>query len=170
MIQVPILAQNDQAKQAIIDFFANYREIIVQHLNTFMGHDGSPVDAGIQVTEDGSVEIYQLAPDKGIVIGVVEGEEIPIQFVKYHDVATDSTYAVQEGDRIVVYVKKQENTPDMKIGAFKRLGDVISMAKDPKVKEQIAQSIKDNSAIKDAQAKQIAKGERRLAQMAVSKD
>lgn len=162
MIEVPILAENEQVKTAVLSFIGMYREIFIEYLNQTLYHDGQPVDAGISLNEDGSIDVYQLAPDKGlVVVWTKEDEKVPVQFAQYADVPEDTVYVVQERDSSSTFLKTPDGEPDLKLGVFKRFPDVVIAAKDPIVKEQIAERIKAVKAEKAAKQKKIDKAERK---------
>lgn len=120
-----IKVQTDEAQKALVTFFNNYKVNIGQFLNELIKANGTPVDAEVKVTED-TIEVFQLAPDKGFVLGEVDDSEIPVQVMAYKNLAVNKRYLVQENDRIILYWKRGEGTPDVRLGQFKTISDSIS--------------------------------------------
>lgn len=165
MIEFKINAETDKAKHALVQFLDNYKETIVTYINTIIGNDGTPVDAGITVDGDDNVTIYQLAPDKGYVLGEEKQGELPMQLKQYKNVETGDRYIVPEQDRIVLHIKTEQGKPDVKLGVFKTLSDAVTEFNSDSVKEVI----KNYNDRENAIAKREAKQEAKMKKLAASK-
>lgn len=120
-----IKVQTEDAEKALVAFFSNYKVNIGQFLNEMIRATGMPVDAEVKV-QDGTVEVYQLSTDKGYVLGeVAEGAEPPVQLMQYSQLAVNKRYLVQENDRLILYWKRAEGTPDVRLGQFKTISDSV---------------------------------------------
>lgn len=159
MNEFKITTETDAAQNAFVQFISNYKETIINYMNTIMGNDGTPVDAGIDV-QDGNITLYQLAPDKGFVLGEQPQEsmgDLPIQVKRYKDVMEGDRYIMQEQDRLVLHLKTEEGKPDAKLGVFKTLTDAVTEFNSESVKGVIKNYHDKEEAIAKREQKQEAK-------------
>ncbi len=157
MEQILINAETASTKEAFVNFLQNYKVQVAQYLNALIGNDGSPVDSSLVFNADGTITVYQLAPDKGFVLGAVDGE-IPLQVMKYASLTEGQKYVIQEHDRQVLFVKEPKGSPDFKVGVFKTLSDAVTELNSDAVNKEV-QNAKDRKA---ALAKTAERTENRL--------
>lgn len=136
MIKFNIEAQTELVKEGFINFVSNYRETFAEQLNTMLTHAGEQSDVAIEFS-NGQLQIFQFAPDKGYVLGEVEGD-LPIQLVQYSSLSEGQKYVVPTGDRLILFLKKSKERPDVKLGAFKSINDVVKDFNSEGVKQAIA--------------------------------
>lgn len=145
---------------AFKSFVMNYRTNIADYMNQIVTNDGSPCDSDV-VEENGELVIYHIAPDKGYVMGEVEGNDTPFQVMKYVDLADEKRYLLLEQGRLSLFLKQPTGRADIRLGAFKTLVDAVSAWDSDPVKGKIEEAQKWKKALeKDAKrALKLAKAE-----------
>lgn len=132
-----IKVETDVVRDAFVNFLFNYKEHVSDYMNKLVGNDGSPIDSGV-VIENGEVNIYHIAPDKGYIIGETDAEgELPFQIMKYSDLADDKRYIVQQKDSLLLYFKQPKGQVDFPLGSWKTLHDAIKGFNSEPVKNKI---------------------------------
>lgn len=161
MIDLVIKVENKFVGDAVNLLFENYKEQFAVFLNNVLKNETGSADAFISKDDSGIINVYQTAPDKGAVLGQVDGTVVLIQYSTLPD---DSKYVVFDGQNLVLFLKQPAGIPDIKIGRFANINDAVSQIDSESVTTTIA-TIK--SAIKNAdverkklekQVKKAAKG------------
>jgi hypothetical protein len=166
MIDITIKAETQDVADAAKLFLTTYKEQVVGFTNQVLQAQGAQVDAGLKVIDD-TIVIYQMNPDKGFVLGEVKATEgeASIAVMKYPDLPDGQRYVTIEGDRIFLFLKEPQGTPDPKIGAFKTLNDAVTEFNSQSVKD----ALKNYADKKAAQEKTAKRDENRLARLNGSK-
>jgi hypothetical protein len=133
-----IIVENDKIAEAFKAFVMNYRTNISDFMNQLVNNDGSPCDSDI-IDEKGVITVYHIAPDKGFVLGEVEGE-VPFQVMQYSTLADEKRYILPEKDRLSLMLKQPSGTVDIRLGAFKSLSDAATAWNSEPVKAKLAEA------------------------------
>jgi len=163
MIDLTIKTETEQVKNGTQMFLTTYKEQLTQFLQTVISNEGVPVDPGVHVI-DGQLNIFELDPDKGFVLGETEAstEDLPLQLMKYTNLEEGKRYVIQSGDgKLYLCLKTAVGKPDPKFGAFKTLNDSVKELNSESVKE-VMTKWKEKE---EATAKIDAKTEKRLAKL-----
>lgn len=135
-----ILAENQEVKNALGLFFDNYKEAVVQFLNNVLRNELGASDAFIEKDEDGVYKVYHTAPDKGYVLAPVaaaaDGKTLLIEAVAYTGLVNDAKYVVFDGQKLALFLKK-EGKPDVKVGHFQNINDVVTQINSESVNNAI---------------------------------
>lgn len=145
MIEYKINVENKFVGDAITTFFDNYKEHLVTFLNNVLKNETGSADAFIKKEENGTITVYQTAPDKGRVLGQVDGAVI---LTDYTSLPVDAKYVLYDGQHLAMFLKQPEGVSDIKIGRFANLNDVVEQIDSESVRDTIA-TVK--SAIKNAE-------------------
>lgn len=128
MIDVIIKAETQDVADTVKTFITTYKEQVVGFTNQVLTAQGKPVDAGLKVV-DNTITVYAMNPDKGFVLGEVvqdmDNTVDPIRLMNYTQLGDGLRYVTIEGDRIYLFLKEPQGTPDPKLGAFKTLNDAV---------------------------------------------
>lgn len=147
MIDYLIKVENKFVGDAFALFVDNYKEHIATFLNNVLKNETGSADAFISKDENGVIQMYQTAPDKGIVLGQPEANG-PVDVWKYVDLPVDSKYIIYDGQHLALFLKQAEGVSDIKIGRFANFNDVFTQIDSDSVRDTI-QTVK--SAIKNAE-------------------
>jgi hypothetical protein len=137
-VKFEVQAETNEAKTAFVQFVDNYKETITGYLNTVMKAAGTPVDSGIEV-KDGMIRVFQLAPDKGWVIGETTTGDLPVAIMKYEDVTVGLKYLLPHEEKMALYLKTESGDADVRLGLFKTLNDSIKEFHSESVKTVLKQ-------------------------------
>ena len=137
--------ENKFVGDAVGLFFDNYKEHVVSFLNNVLKNETGSADAFIEKGDNGVINIYQTAPDKGKVLGQVEGSVI---LTDYTALPIDAKYVVYNGQHLALFLKQPEGVSDIQIGRFANLNDVVAQIDSESVQDAIAHV---KSAIKNAE-------------------
>lgn len=162
-----IKAETQEVANTLKLFITTYKEQVNDFTNRVLTSQGTPVDAGVVVEGDDLV-IYQMNPNKGFVLGEITQTlpmDAPVAVMDYSTLADGKRYVTIEGDRIFLFIKEPQGTPDPKIGAFKTLNDAVKEFNSESVKT----AIKNFSDKKAAEAKEAKRTEKRLDRIAGTK-
>lgn len=151
MIEFKLLAENESVANALTLFFDNYREGIVQFLNNVLRNEKGSSDAFINKSEDGTIQVWFSAPDKGLVIAYNE-DETAASVTEYSTLANNAKYVLFDGQKLSLYIKK-EGKPDVKVGSFQNVNDVVTQIKSASVVEAIAALNKQEEEAEALEAK-----------------
>ncbi len=155
METLQIAVENEHVKMATELFLDNYKDAVVQFINNVLKNEVGASDAFVEKTSDG-IKIYQTAPDKGFVLAKV-GEEV--QVTRYTSLSTDDKYVVFDGTKLALFLKTEAGKPDIKVGMFLNLNEVIQQFDSESVKlaiDTIKSGIK-NALIDQKKAEKKAK-------------
>jgi len=145
MLDYVIKVENKFVGDAIGLFFDNYKEHLATFLNNVLKGETGSADAFIAKDDKGLITIYQTAPDKGNVLGQVDGAVI---LTTYTALPVEAKYVVYDGQHLSLFLKQPEGVSDIKIGRFANLNDVVQQIDSESVKTTI-DTVK--SAIKNAE-------------------
>lgn len=145
MIDLQIKVENVAVRDAVVLFFDNYKESIATFLNNVLKNETGSADAFVRKNTNGQLEIYQSAPDKGKVLGQIDGSVI---LTDYSNLPLDAKYVVFDGQGLVLFLKQPEGQSDIKIGRFANITDAVTEIDSESVETTI-QTIK--SAIRNAE-------------------
>lgn len=145
MIDYVVKVENKFVGDAVGVLFDNYKEHFVTFLNNVLKNETGSADAFITKSAEGQIEIYQTAPDKGKVLGQVDGTVV---LTDYSNLPTDGKYVLYDGQHLVLFLKQPEGQSDIKIGRFANLNDAVQQIDSESVQDTIA-TVK--SAIKNAE-------------------
>ena len=145
MIDLTIKVENKAVGNAVNLLFDNYKEQFAVFLNNVLKNETGNADAFITKDEQGVINVYQTAPDKGSVLGQVDGV---VSLTQYSTLPVDSKYVTFDGQNLILFLKQEEGVTDLKIGRFANLNDVINQIDSESVTTTIA-TVK--SAIKNAE-------------------
>lgn len=135
MIDYVVKVENKFVGDAIGLFFDNYKEHLATFLNNVLKNETGSADAFISKTENGVIQVYQTAPDKGKVLGQVDGTVI---LTDYTALPVDAKYVVYDGQHLALYLKQPDGQSDIKIGRFANLNDVVQQIDSESVRDTIA--------------------------------
>ena len=124
MQEIVIKAETSAVADAFKNFVVNYKTNIADYMNQLIQNDGTPIDSEV-VEENGELVVYHIAPDKGFVLGEVDGE-FPFQVMNYNDLADDKRYLLQERGNLSLFLKLPTGEADIRLGAFKSIKDAAS--------------------------------------------
>jgi hypothetical protein len=117
-----IKVENDNVGMAVGLLFDNYRDNFATFINNVVKGETGSADAFVTKNADGIWEVYQTAPDKGFVLAKV-GEGVQVS--EYKTLGVDAKYVTYDGDKLALFVKTEAGVPDIKVGKFLNLNEVI---------------------------------------------
>lgn len=147
MIDYVVKVENKFVGDALAVFVDNYKEHIATFLNNVLKNETGSADAFISKDENGVIQVYQTAPDKGIVLGQAEPNG-PVDVWRYKDLSVDSKYVIYDGQHLALFLKQPDGVSDIKIGRFANFNDLFNQIDSESVTDTI-QTVK--SAIKNAE-------------------
>jgi hypothetical protein len=153
MENLNILVENTHVKKAFDMLLDNYKDQFAIFLNNVLKNEVGASDVLIEKGEDGVFKVWQSAPDKGYVLAQVDGK---VQLHEYKTLSTDTKYVVFDGQKLALFLKEEDGTPDSKVGLFLNLNEVVNQIDSPSVQEAI-QTVKSNKINDEVIAKQVEK-------------
>lgn len=166
MIKFEVTASNQHVKDAFLNFLTNYKDTISEYLNTVIANQGQPADAGVEVGDDGNVTLFQIAPDKGLIIAESPDAATPLAIVRYKELAVGSKYLMPKGERIGLFMKTAEGEQDPYFGTFKNLNDVVKGLSS----KEVADGIKQWNNYRAAKEKEAERTKKRLARLGMQNE
>ena len=151
MIDVVLKAETQEVADTVKMFLTTYKEQVVGFTNQVLSTQGQKVDAGLKVV-DNTITVYQMNPDKGFVLGEVDALP-PLELMDYQYLPEGQRYVTIEGDRVFLFIKEPQGTPDPKIGAFKTLNDAVIEFNSESVKTALKQYSEKKAAEEKARLK-----------------
>src|SRR5687767_5186572 len=123
MVDFTIRVEDDATKYAVELFLDNAKEGIAQFINNVLRNEHGACDATLIKGDDGTYEIYKVAPDKGWVLGE---DDNSLTMRKYATVDAGLKYVCFDGDKLALYLKEPEGSPDLKLGHFPNLNIAVA--------------------------------------------
>lgn len=126
MIDLVIKVENRQVGEAVNLLMDNYKEQFAVFLNNVLkGETGGAADVAIIKDAQGVINVYQTAPDKGLVLGQVVALG-PVELIQYKELAPDTKYVLFDGQNLTLFLKQPDGVTDIKIGRFTNLNEVAT--------------------------------------------
>lgn len=161
MLDLVIKVENRFVGDAVNLLFDNYKEQFAVFLNNVLKNETGSADAFITKDEQGVINVYQTAPDKGNVLGQVDGVVVLTQ---YSTLPVDAKYVVFDGQHLTLFLKQDEGVSDIKIGRFANINEVVTQidAENVQITIDTVKSAINNAAVErkklEKKARKAARG------------
>ena len=167
MIEYKIRVENEAVGNALGIFFTNYTDQVAAFLTNVLKSETGSADVSIVTkTDDDVIEVWQFAPDKGKVLGQVDGAVV---LTDYTSLPNDAKYITYNGQHLVLYLKQPEGESDISVGRFLTLNEAVNQIDSESVKDQI-QTIKNAINNAEVERKAVMKKAAKLKKQAMKND
>lgn len=133
-----IRVENDKIKYALTLFLDNYKDSVKQFINNVLRNEEGACDSEILKKEGDIYEVYEVAPDKGWVLGEYLGV---LAMKPYNEVNLGGKYITSGPNGLDLFLKEPEGQPDLKVGRFISLNDAVKELNSESVQQAIEVAI-----------------------------